>query len=77
LYVRGTDNTFRLKNYYLKAETQEIERAKSSLIYHYSEFSNQRAIVERRARYLKMKHKKQFKEQYGAYIEWISQAGTH
>lgn len=44
-------------------------------LFPFSEFSNQRALVERRARYHKVKSKKQFQQQFSAYISWISQAG--
>lgn len=46
------------------------------IVTYYSEFSNQRALVERRARFHKIKYKKQFQQQFNSYISWISQAGT-
>ena len=41
----------------------------------YSEFSNERARVERRAKFYRARMKQQFTEAFAAYIEWITQAG--
>lgn len=41
-----------------------------------SEFSNQRARVERRANFYRARTKQQFSEALSAYLEWITQAGS-
>jgi hypothetical protein len=41
-----------------------------------SEFSNERARVERRASFYRARKKQQFSEALSAYLEWIKQAGS-
>lgn len=41
-----------------------------------SEFSNERARVERRANFYRARKKQQFSEALSAYLEWITQAGS-
>jgi len=41
-----------------------------------SEFSNERARVERRASFYRVRTKQQLSEALSAYLEWITQAGS-